>query len=121
MKTFFTLAFAALLGTLAVPQTARANDPGRPRVNQVTGRLNNEQQRINHSVATGRLSPAQASRLERGEQHIQRQEFRDLAKNHGHLTLRERMRLNHAENIQAQRINHSTARPGIFQGWFGHR
>jgi hypothetical protein len=121
MKTFFTLAFAAMLGSLAVPQSASAIDPGHPRVNEVNGRLNNEQARINRNVATGRISPGQANRLEHGEQHIRRQESRDLARNHGHLTLREQAHLNREENVQSHRINHAASRPSYFRRLFGRR
>ncbi len=114
MKTFFTLAFATVLGSLAVTNNASAIDLGRPRVHEVNGRLNNEQRRIGNGVATGRLNPGQAIRLERGEQHIQRQESRDLARNGGHLTLREKLRLNHEENRESQRINHAEGRHGFF-------
>ncbi len=119
MKTILTFAaFATMLGTLAVPNSASAFVPGRPRVNEVNGRLNNEQRRINNGVVTGRLSPGQASRLERGEQHIQRQENRDRAMHNGHLTWRERLHLNHEENREAHRINQSEAhRNMLFHRW----
>lgn len=122
MKTFTTLALATLLSTAALPGSASALDlfhPFHPRVNQVNGRMNNEQRRINNSVATGKLNPWQANRLERGEQHIQRQENRDLLKHNGHLTWRDRMHLNRAENRQSQRINQAEHH-SIFHNWF-HR
>jgi hypothetical protein len=121
MKTFLTCAaFATVLGTVALPSNASAITPFRPRVNEVNGRLNNEQRRIGNGVATGRLSPGQANRLERGEQHIQRQESRDLAKNGGHLTWRERMHLNREENVQSRRINQTEHR-NFFHRIFGRR
>lgn len=124
MKTFFTMAaFATLLGTAALPSSASALDlfhPFRPRVNEVNARSSNEQRRINNGVATGRLTPMQASRLERGQQHIQRQESRDLARHNGHLTWRERMHLNRKENVQSHRINQAEHH-NIFHRWFGSR
>ncbi|WP_395738860.1 hypothetical protein [Prosthecobacter sp.] len=119
MKTILPIAIAAVLGTVALPSNASAAWPFRPRVNEVNGRLNNEQRRINNGVATGRLSAAQASRLERGEQHIQRQESRDLARHGGHLTGREQMRLNREENHLSRGINR-TEHHNIFHRWF-HR
>lgn len=122
MKTFLTFAFATMLGSLAVPNSASALDifhPFRPRVSQVNGRMNNEQRRINNGVATGRLSPGQAVRLERGQQNIQRQENRDLLKHNGHLTWRERLHLNRKENVQSHRINQAEHH-SIFHSWF-HR
>lgn len=123
MKTFFTMAaFATLVGTAALPSSVSALDlfhPFHPRASQVNGRMNHEQRRISNGVATGRLSPGQAVRLERGQQHIQRQENRDLLKHNGHLTWRERLHLNRAENRQSQRINQAEHH-SIFHSWF-HR
>lgn len=125
MKTFLTLACATVLGTLAVPSSASAGLPffrPRPRVNEVSGRLNNEQRRINNGVATGRLNPAQANRLERGEQRIQQREFRDMSMHGGHLTGRETANLNRAENRESGRINRAEGRrPGFFGRLFGRR
>lgn len=124
MKTLSTLALATLLGTAALPSSASAFDffhPFRPRVNEVNGRLNNEQRRINNGVATGRLNPWQANRMERGVQHIQRQESRDRFMHNGHLTGRETVRLNREENRVSGRINHAESRPSFFHRWFGRR
>ncbi len=122
MKTFLTMAaFATLLGAAALPSSASGLDvfhPFHPRTSQVNGRMNNEQRRIHNGVATGRLRPAQAVRLERDQQHIQRQENRDLARHNGHLTWRERMHLNRKENVQAHRINHAETHHSIFHSWF---
>ncbi|WP_395744378.1 hypothetical protein [Prosthecobacter sp.] len=123
MKTFLTLAAVTVIGATAMPSSASALDlfhPFRPRVNQVNGRMSNEQQRINHGVATGKLNSWQANRLERGQQNIQRQESRDLMKHNGHLTWRDRLHLNRKENMQSQRINQAEHR-NIFQRWFGRR
>ncbi len=120
MKTFLTLACATVLGSIAVPNSAGALDLfHHPRVNQVNGRMANEQRRINTGVATGRLSPGQANRLERSQQNIQRQENRDRAMNNGHLTWRERLHLNRKENVQSHRINQAEHH-SIFHSWF-HR
>lgn len=124
MKTFLTFACATMLGSLVVPGSASAGLPffrSHPRVNEVSGRLNNEQRRINNGVVTGRLSPGQASRLERGEQHIQRQENRDRFMHNGHLTGRETLRLNREENALSHRINRVESRPSFFHRWFGRR
>lgn len=122
MKTFTTLALATLLGTAALPSSASALDffhPFRPRTAEVNGRMNNEQRRINNGVATGRLNPWQANRLERGQMHLQRQENRDLIRHNGHLTWRDRLHLNRAENVQSRRINQAEHH-SIFHRWF-HR
>lgn len=123
MKTFFTMAaFATLLGTAALPSSASALDffhPFHPRVNEVNGRMHNQQQRIHNGVATGKLSPMQAHRLERGEQNIRHQENRDRAMHNGHLTWREKLHLNRKENVQSHRINQAEHH-SVFHKWF-HR
>jgi hypothetical protein len=121
MKTFLTLALATTMGSLVLPNSAAAFDPGHPRVNEVSGRLNHEQRRINNGLASGRLNPQQAGRLERGEQRIQNQESRDMARNGGHLTFREQMRLNHEENRESGRINRDEGHRRFFHGGFGRR
>lgn len=125
MKTFLPIACATLLGTLAVPGTASAGLPffrSHPRVNEVSGRANNQQRRIGNGVATGRLSPGQAYRLERGERHIQQREVRDMAMHGGHLTGRETANLNRAENRESFRINRAEGRrPGFFSRLFSRR
>lgn len=127
MKAFLSLACATVLGSLAVPTSASAGLPffrSHPRVNEVSGRLNNQQGRINRGVASGRLNPQQAGRLQRGDQRIQQRETRDMAMNGGHLTGRETMNLNRAENRESGRINQAQSqgrRPGFFGRLFGRR
>ena len=125
MKTFLTVAAVTMMGSLAVPNSASAGLPffrSHPRVNEVTGRLNNQQRRINNGVASGRLNPQQAGRLQRGEQRIQQRETRDMAMHGGHLTGRETANLNRAENRESARINHAEGRrPGFFGRLFGRR
>ena len=125
MKTFLTVAAVTMMGSLAVPNSASAGLPffrSHPRVNEVNGRLNNQQRRINNGVASGRLNPQQAGRLQRGEQRIQQRETRDMAMHGGHLTGRETANLNRAENRESARINHAEGRrPGFFGRLFGRR
>ena len=125
MKTFLTVAVATMMGSLAVPNSASAGLPffrSHPRVNEVSGRLNNQQRRINNGVASGRLNQQQAGRLQRGDQRIQQRETRDMAMNGGHLTGRETANLNRAENRVSGRINRDEGRrPGFFGRLFGRR
>jgi hypothetical protein len=79
-------------------------DPGHPRVNEVNQRENHEQQSIANGVKNGSLTAQQAGHLEKGEQRIQSQEARDLAKNNGHLTKAEQRQLNREENRLTHRI-----------------
>ncbi len=125
MKSFLTVAVATMMGSLAVPNSASAGLPffrSHPRVNEVSGRLNNQQGRINNGVASGRLNPQQAGRLQRGDQRIQQRETRDMAMHGGHLTGRETANLNRAENRESGRISAAkSGRPGFFGRLFGRR
>jgi uncharacterized membrane protein YebE (DUF533 family) len=94
MKIAKTLAVLSLvLPILAFAQT------NTPRVDQ---REANQERRIDQGVASGSLTPREANRLERGQQHVDNMENR--AKADGVVTRRERARLNHAQNVESKRI-----------------
>ena len=73
-------------------------DPGHPRVNQVNGREENQQQRIANGVSSGKLSAQQTSHLEGREANLQKTEQKDMAAHNGHLTKGEQKNLKHREN-----------------------
>src|SRR5579864_7572271 len=79
-------------------------DPGHPRVNQVNARETNQQKRIANGVNSGKLTPGQTARLERGEQRLQNNEKKDMAANNGHLTKQDQRQLNHEANHMSKRI-----------------
>jgi hypothetical protein len=79
-------------------------DPGHPRVNQVNGREENQQQRIANGVKNGSLSPKETANLERRENHIQNEEKRDMANHDGHLTKAEQNKLNRQQNHVSRSI-----------------
>jgi hypothetical protein len=79
-------------------------DPGHPRVNQVNQRETNQQNRIANGVKNGQLTPGQTARLERGEQRLQNNEKRDMAKDNGHLTKQDQRQLNRESNRMSKRI-----------------
>lgn len=86
-------------------------DPGHPRVNQINHRETNQQSRIANGVKNGKLTPGQTARLERGEQRLQNNEKRDMAKDNGHLTKQDQHQLNKEANHMSKRIykdKHST-------------
>ncbi len=78
--------------------------PDHPRVNEVNGRLSNQQQRIQAGEAKGQINAAQAARDEKHDANIAQRESVDEAKNGGHLTKAEQNRLNRAENRNSARI-----------------
>lgn len=79
-------------------------DPGHPRVNQVNQRETNQQNRIANGVKNGQLTPGQTARLERGEQRLQNNEKKDMAKDNGHLTKQDQRQLNREANHMSKRI-----------------
>ncbi|MGA7139988.1 MAG: hypothetical protein WBZ14_20095 [Terriglobales bacterium] len=81
-------------------------DPGHPRVNQVNGREENQQQRIGNGVKNGTLTSKQTANLENRETNVQNREKADMAKNNGHLTKAEQNGINRQQN----RISNSIAK-----------
>jgi hypothetical protein len=81
-------------------------DPGHPRVNEVNGREENQQQRIGNGVKNGTLNSQQTANLERRETSVQNREKADMAKNNGHLTKAEQRGINRQQN----RISRSIAK-----------
>jgi len=79
-------------------------DPGHPRVNQVNGREQNQQNRIANGVKSGQLTPGETQRLEKGEQRLQNNEKKDMAKDNGHLTKQDQRQLNKEANHMSKRI-----------------
>lgn len=90
------------------PNTAGAGagqvDPGHPRVNQVNRRETRQQNRIANGIKNDKLTPGQTARLEHGEQRLQRNEKRDMAKDNGHLTKKDQRQLNRESNRMSKRI-----------------
>lgn len=94
MKTIKAIAAVAIiLPTLAF---AQANTPG------IDQRQANQERRIDQGVASGSLTQREANRLERGQQRVDNMENR--AKADGVVTRQERARINHAQNVQSDRI-----------------
>ena len=59
---------------------------------------------IAQGVKSGQLSPGETKRLERGEQRLQHNEKKDMAKDNGHLTKQDQRHLNREENHMSKRI-----------------
>jgi hypothetical protein len=79
-------------------------DPGHPRVNQVNQRQTNQQNRIANGVKNDKLTPGQTAHLEKGEQRLQNNEKKDMAKDNGHLTKQDQRHLNKEANHMSKRI-----------------
>ena len=79
-------------------------DPGHPRVNEINQREQNQQDRIANGVKSGQLTPGETQRLERGEQRLENNEKKDMAKDNGHLTKQDQRQLNREANHMSKRI-----------------
>jgi hypothetical protein len=111
MQSLLVLAVSGLMAVgsaAAQTQTSGAGagqvDPGHPRVNQVNQRETNQQNRIANGVKNGQLTPRQTARLERGEQRLQNNEKKEMAKDNGHLTKQDQRQLNRESNRMSKRI-----------------
>jgi hypothetical protein len=114
-KSLLVLAVGGLISVgAAAAQTQDSNtsgagpgvvDPGHPRVNEVNGREQNQQDRIANGVKDGTMTPGQAAHVERQEQHIDNQEKADMAANNGHLTKGEQKQLNKEQNKTSKEIH----------------
>lgn len=80
------------------------DDPNHPRVNQVNQREQNQQNRIANGVKDGQLTPGQTANLEKGEQRLENNEKRDMAKDGGHLTKQDQKQLNKEANHMSKKI-----------------
>ena len=83
---------------------AGKTDPGHPRVNQVNGRLSEQQARIANGVKDGQLTTQQAHQLQAKDRAIAHQEKKDMAANGGHLTKQEQKNLNKNLNKNSKKI-----------------
>ncbi|HKI27525.1 MAG TPA: hypothetical protein VKA07_14470 [Candidatus Sulfotelmatobacter sp.] len=112
-QSLFVLAVAGLMyvGPAAAQTTNTSGagagqvDPGHPRVNQVNGRETRQQNRIANGIKNGQLKPGQTAHLEKGEQRLQNNEKKDMAKDNGHLTKANQRQLNHEANHMSKRIH----------------
>jgi hypothetical protein len=96
---------AGNIGIAAAAAGSAVLDPGHPRVNEVNGRENNQQERIANGEKNGSLTSQQAGQLGKAEQWIQNREAVDMAKHDGHLTKGEQQSLNRKEDRVSHRIH----------------
>ena len=98
----FLMAGSAVAQTSTSSNTSGAGpgvvDPGHPRVNEVNRREQNQQNRIANGMKNDKLTPQQASNLEKREASVQNREQKDMAKHNGHLTKAEQKGINRQQN-----------------------
>lgn len=98
MKKFLgTIGMAGIIGIMAAGGAlAGTNDPG------IQQREVNQENRIDQGVASGRLTPKEAGRLDAQQARIQQREARMKAD--GNLTAAERRRLTRQQNRASRNI-----------------
>ncbi|HUJ94251.1 MAG TPA: hypothetical protein VLW84_03225 [Terriglobales bacterium] len=107
-NSLLILAVGGLMCVSAAAQTSTSTttsgagpgvvDPGHPRVNEVNGRQQLQQDRIGNGLKNGTLNSKQATNLEKRETAVQNREQKDMAKNNGHLTKAEQNGINRQQN-----------------------
>ncbi len=104
-SSLLVLAVAGLMSTASAAAQSNTSgagpgvyDPGHPRVNEVNGREQNQQNRIADGLQNGTLNSKQASNLEKRETSVQNREKRDMAAHNGHLTKAEQRGINRQQN-----------------------
>jgi Tfp pilus assembly protein FimT len=88
---------AALIAAFALPALAQTDSTKR-----IDQRQTNQERRIEQGVKSGALNEREAMRLEKGEARIQKME--DKAAADGKVTLKERARIERAQDMQSRRI-----------------
>lgn len=106
IRTVLTAVAATVsLACLAAPAIADTSwQAAHPRREQVNNRLANQHGRIHQEVREGEMSHAKAARLHAADHRIRMQERHMAARNNGHITKRQRARLNREENRVSNRI-----------------
>ncbi len=95
-------AFAILLSGPVFAQ--EAIDPGHPRVNEIQGRIDNQENRVNQGIGQGQINGRQAARDDARDARVERQLQRDEAKHGGHITKGEQAKLNRELNHNSRAI-----------------
>jgi hypothetical protein len=99
--TIATLALAVLAGNAAAASQWAKDHPRREQVN---GRLDNQNRRINQEVREGEITKGQAAKLHREDRQIRREERTMASQNGGHITKAEQKALNQQENAVSRQI-----------------
>jgi hypothetical protein len=88
----------AVIGVVALAVAA----PALAQETRVDRRQERQEQRIDQGVKSGALTPRETRKLEWGQQHVEKLETKAQAD--GKVTAREKVRLEHAQDVQSKRI-----------------
>lgn len=88
----------AVIGIVALAVAA----PAIAQETRVDRRQERQEQRIDQGVKSGALTPRETRQLERGQKHVENLETKAQAD--GKVTAKEKLRLEHAQDVQSKRI-----------------
>lgn len=88
----------AVIGIVALAVAA----PAFAQETRVDRRQERQEQRIDQGVKSGALTPRETRKLERGQRHVEKLETKAQAD--GKVTAKEKVRLEHAQDVQSRRI-----------------
>jgi len=104
MSTPAKLVAAAITVALLTATGAFAQED-HPRREQVNGRLENQDKRIQEGEKSGKLTRGQARQLHQEDRNIRKEERHMAAKDGGHITKKDQARLNRQENKVSKQIH----------------
>lgn len=102
---YATLALLLAAPVAAMAQNADAPVPGHARVNEIDQRLENQQKRIDNGVAAGTINAKQEARDEKADAKVSTELSKDEAKNGGHITKAEQVKMNRQLDHNSKRIH----------------
>ncbi len=107
MKKLATVSLICVAASIAGFQSTAvlAQDAEHPRINEVQGRIDNQERRVDQGINSGKLTPGEAARDTRRDARVERQLKRDEAKHNGHITKAEQAKLNRELNHNSQAIH----------------
>jgi len=99
------LVFVSVGSARVVMAQAPVADPGHPRINEVEGRIQNQQDRVDKGVSDGQINAKEAARDDAKLAREQASLNKDEAKNGDHITKSEQNNLNKRLNKGSRRIH----------------
>ena len=109
MKTFILSVFALTISVASFaqgPGHQQTHLKNHPRVNQVNGRIDNQEKRINNERKEGEITKAQAQQDRRNLRAINQEKHAMRKQDGGHLTKGDQKELNQQLNQNSKNIGH---------------
>lgn len=95
---------AFLMGNVSLAMAETQWQKDHPRREQVNSRLNNQNNRIDNKVDSGKMTKAQAAKVHKEDRRIRGEERSMASQNGGHITKQEQRALNQQENKVSNQI-----------------